>query len=177
MDILETDRHTMAFKVVLAIPLLLVAAALGQTQSLDSVMEDFTITDISAEPCTAFAALEQIARRLPMSVGFEHAGSCSGSWGLEGTEAVSGMTGREVIARVLSVAGDFEARQYDGVVVARPKDTWDDSDSFLNRRVRPVKARNVPLPDALREVLRAVVPLEAAATDGRTSATAHEGLA
>jgi hypothetical protein len=144
--------------------------ALAQTigaesqQNLDApVGGEFRIVNpLLNSPCTFGAAVDQLARRAHVLVGFENTPDCwMGAWTLhsgEGALDLTGMTARQALDHLVALTSTYRWQEIDGVVVIRPIAAWDDPTNMLNRPTASFNVTNANVHEVLHVLLQAVTP-------------------
>ena len=99
---------------------------------------------LGRSPCSFWTAVDQLARRAHVVVGFENTRDCGpGAWSLhpgEGALDLTGMTARQALDQLVALNSTYRWQESDGVVVIRPIAAWDDPTNMLNR---PMASFNV----------------------------------
>ena len=113
-------------------------------------------------PCNSGMAVDQLARKAEVLVGFENMPNCPPSArslkaGAAG-ETLTGMSARQAFDHLMTLMPTFSWKDMNGVVVVRPKAAWEDPRDPLNLSTGAFEAANERVDDVLHTVLHAVKP-------------------
>jgi hypothetical protein len=113
--------------------------------------------------CGLWNALDQLARRARVLVGFENTPDCRLSfWGAlapgEGALDLTGMTARQALDQLVALDSAYRWQEMDGVAVIRPIAAWDDPTNMLNRPTAAFNVADAQVHEALHVLLQAVTP-------------------
>jgi hypothetical protein len=145
--------------------------ALGQSVAAQNVSKldapvggEFRVDNpLGHSPCGFWNALDQLARRAHVLVGFENTPDCwpSGGGALapgEGALDLTGMTARQALDHLVGLDTTYRWQEIDGVAVIRPMAAWDDPTNMLNRPSAAFDVVNAHVHEALHVLLQAVTP-------------------
>ena len=117
---------------------------------------------LGRSPCSFWTAVDQLARRAHVVVGFENTRDCGpGAWSLhpgEGALDLTGMTARQALDQLVALNSTYRWQESDGVVVIRPIAAWDDPTNMLNRPIASFNVTNAHVHEVLHVLLQAVRP-------------------
>jgi hypothetical protein len=112
--------------------------------------------------CAGLLAVNQIARQADVLVGFENARGCQmATRALKADiapEALTGMSARQALDRLMTLMPGFSWRAIGGVAVVRPDTAWDDPADVLNLPTAAFSATDRSLNELLHTALRLVSP-------------------
>jgi len=113
-------------------------------------------------PCNSGMAVDQLARKADVLVGFENMPHCPpSSRSLKAgaaSETLTGMSARQAFDHLMTLMPMFSWKEMNGVVVVRPKAAWDNPTDPLNLSTDAFEAANERVDDVLHTVLHAVKP-------------------
>jgi hypothetical protein len=113
-------------------------------------------------PCNSGMAIDQLARKANVLVGFENTPDCqpSGRSLKAGatSEILTGMSARQAFDHLMTLMPMYAWKEMNGVVVVRPKAAWDNPRDLLNLPTNPFDATNARVDDVLHVLLHAVTP-------------------
>jgi hypothetical protein len=126
----------------------------------------FFITDLGRlSPCAVGAVIVQVARQGSVLAGFESTPDCWLSPRFDpfdpevNGQALPGMSAREAFDQLMTLMPMYSWKDMDGVVVVRPKGSWDDPADVLNFPAKRFNAMNQRIDDVLHTLLARVVPV------------------
>jgi len=129
----------------------------------DPIKRGFFITDPrSLSPCAVGAVIAQVARQGGVPVGFENTPDCWLSPRFDpevNAQAPTAMSAREAFDHLMTLMPTYSWKDMDGVVVVRPKRSWDDPADVLNLPTKRFNAMNQSVDDVLHALLARVVPV------------------
>ena len=122
----------------------------------------FHVTDPRSSDCGLWTAVEQLARQARLRVGFETLHRCNpGRKALAPAEpsvTLRANSGKEAMAALIQLSPDFAWREFEGIVVIRPRDAWKDSSDPLNKLTDGFSVVNTHPHLAVHEALKSARP-------------------
>lgn len=148
---------------VLVATLAQTVAAQNASKLDDPIGGEFRIDNPSfLHPCDGGMAVDQLARKANVLVGFENTPDCGPSpRSLNAgatSEILTGMSARQALNQLMTFMPMYSWKEMNGVVVVRPKAAWDNPRDLLNRPTSSFEATHERADDVLHTVLRAVTP-------------------
>ena len=132
----------------------------------DPIKGGFFITDLGRlSPCALGAVIPQVARQGGVPAGFESTPDCWLSPRFDpfdpevNGQALAGRSAREAFDHLMTLMPMYSWKDMDGVVVVRPKGSWDDPADVLNLPTKRFNAMNQRIDDVLHTLLARVVPV------------------
>jgi hypothetical protein len=113
-------------------------------------------------PCNSGMAVDQLARKADVLVGFENMPDCqpSGRSLKAGatSEILTGMSARQTFDHLMTLMPMYAWKEVNGVVVVRPKAAGDNPKDLLNLPTNPFNVTNERVDDVLHTLLHVVTP-------------------
>ena len=118
---------------------------------------------LGRSPCGFWNALNQLARRAHVLLGFENTPDrwpCGGGPLARGEDALdlTGMTARRALDHLVAQNSAYRWQEIGGVAVIRPTAAWDDPTNMLNRPTAAFNVANAHVHEVLHVILQAVTP-------------------
>jgi hypothetical protein len=111
----------------------------------DQIVGDFSVSN-PLPPCGLKTAMNRLAQKTRVLVGFEETRDCVGLGHFDGgKENLAGMTARQALDYLMALAPTYAWRDLDGVAVVRPAVSWNDPRDALNVYVAPFTVTDVHL--------------------------------
>ena len=139
------------------------APVAGQSAAERRILQDVNVA-LPPTPCTVTTMAFRIAQVVEEPVGIERLPEdcpippLRSAEGIKDWLALTGLTAREALDRLMEVDTRYEWREIDGVIVVRPRIAWTDTNHFLHRRVSSFAVRNKHLGSTLEAVIDALGP-------------------